>query len=457
MSNTATVATATAPVQDSNLILSEQVTNGFQTLLRNIISSGADKVNARIEELATMEEEERLEAIYKIFGCTPDDTLKIKKNAPKAAKEKDAANGKAPAKARKTAPKSIPIPFIGQPYDPTKCNQLVAGTYSQCQGARVDGTDCCAKCNKYLTNKPSKYGTIFDRLKQWNKKLSPEILESLKPNPKTYSNRYNFLPPNATKLPPAIYWTSILKKAEIPFDEAMDYITGILGAELVENYRKMLEYSPKKKEKKDKPKVEKTKTKKVSDRPTIDEDDEDDKDETQSVATSTADSVVDENRPECDDGIQIADDDDYDLDHLPNVEPKFPIGKIVELQIPTKDGMKTATGTIKSFEYEGNTVLYEVDIDTTKKDGKPSKMTRTNVPENDLCAKMSVIVFDDVTYVIDATAYRNKTETSAYKWISGTKKSIKYESEPCGIATFDENGHVDFMLFKNDEDYEDDC
>ena len=319
----------------SSLVLT-QLTAAFRTL----ILQGTDKICSNFDNLSAMSPNDRQTEIYKLFGMSNDEIIKIKGNTKKNPKsETDKTTNK--PRGKRVVNKPFPLPFHKSLIDNSKCHGLATKALTQCPNNPVEGSVYCAKCKKQadeVDENVPKMGTIETRIEQQTKPLTV--------NGKQLSKWYQYLSPYPDSKPKNIYYPSVLEKSGNTIQEAFSKLSE-LGIDVDVKVSKnsdgssitladILSYAPPKKIKVSRPKADR-KSKKNS-RPG----DED------------TDSEADASETEYED-----DDDDDKVG-------KYIIGQKVQLE--RADG-KIYDGVITDV----NGTRYDVDTD---------EETFENVPEN---------------------------------------------------------------------------
>jgi hypothetical protein len=135
-----------------SLSLSEITMNALASAMRGVLLQAAKNINENIFQLVQIDDEdERLEAITKMFGIDEQDRVKITKSKSPSASKK-------PATTKPKAEKKMPVPFWMYSDKKTKqvittakddlCQGLTAGLYSQCTRKPKDGEIYCPTCKK---------------------------------------------------------------------------------------------------------------------------------------------------------------------------------------------------------------------------------------------------------------------------------------------------------------------
>ncbi|MFM2009758.1 MAG: hypothetical protein RLZZ479_148 [Bacteroidota bacterium] len=128
--------------------------NALASAMRGVLLQAAKNINEKIFQLVQIDDEdERLEAITKMFGIDEQDRVKITKS-----NKTSSSASKKPATAKPKAEKKMPVPFWMYSDKKTKqvittakddlCQGLTAGLYSQCTRKPKDGEIYCPICKK---------------------------------------------------------------------------------------------------------------------------------------------------------------------------------------------------------------------------------------------------------------------------------------------------------------------
>lgn len=157
---------AAIELANCQLSLNKIIVDTLGGAMRNVLRTCAEKINTHFDELATLDSEDRLEAIIRMFGLDEEDIVKIIKPA----KKTPAESAKKTTTAKAKAEKKLPVPFWGAPtIKPDLCQGLMAGLYNQCTGKPKNGSIYCTKCQKDADSNEGipKRGNIELRLKQF--------------------------------------------------------------------------------------------------------------------------------------------------------------------------------------------------------------------------------------------------------------------------------------------------
>jgi hypothetical protein len=320
----------------SSLVLT-QLTAAFRTL----ILQGTDKICSNFDNLSAMSPNDRQTEIYKLFGMSNDEIIKIKGNTKKNPKsETDKTTNK--PRGKRVVNKPFPLPFHKSLIDNSKCHGLATKALTQCPNNPVEGSVYCAKCKKQadeVDENVPKMGTIETRIEQQTKPLTV--------NGKQLSKWYQYLSPYPDSKPKNIYYPSVLEKSGNTIQEAFSKLSE-LGIDVDVKVSKnsdgssitladILSYAPPKKIKVSRPKADR-KSKKNSRPGDEDTDSEADASET-----------------------EYEDDDDDDK-----------VGKYI-------------IGQKVIYEYDGEEYICEIiDVNGNRYDITSDDITFENVPENKL-------------------------------------------------------------------------
>lgn len=303
--------------------------------MRKVLRECAEKINTNFDALASVDAEDRLETIIRMFGLEDEDTVKIIQPAKKKASD--------PKTPKAKAEKKIPVPLWcyvdavdkNRVYTnkPELCQGLTAGLYSQCPAKPKDGSIYCAKCRKDADANDGmpKRGNVAMRIAQFNQ------------------SKYEYTPPNS-KTVKKIYpfeWAIKNKFTEEEFDEMLrdNMILSNKGKELIK-------FVP---ERKTRTKKTKTLTEDMTEKKgkakksePEEEEEEEDIDDCASVCSeySTATHADEEEE----DGIQFAEDEDEEVKPEPKPEPKKTETKKPKSALKAEVKYTAEIATYKSFK-----------------------------------------------------------------------------------------------------------
>lgn len=285
---------------DCQLSLNQIIINSLGGAMRTLLRTCAERVDKEFHNLCLLEDEERLEAIIKLFGLEEEDTVKIIKPAKKTPSGTEPAKKTPKAKAEK----KIPVPFwvwvdkrTGQQkstVNPNLCQGLTAGLYSQCQNKVKDGCEYCIKCQKEVDASDDglpKRGNIAMRTEQFE------------------DNKYIYAPPNskqAKKIYP-LEWALKNKFTKENFDEMLS------GTELSDKAKADVSRIPEKK-------VRKVKTPKnnLTEDMNDNDNDNDDEDDNKSICSEYSQAS------EANLDMPDEDEDEDDVPYSPEEPAKVP-------------------------------------------------------------------------------------------------------------------------------------
>ena len=288
--------------------------------MRKVLKECAEKINSNFDALTSIDPEDRLETIIRMFGLEDEDTVKIIQPAKKKASD--------PKMPKAKAEKKIPVPFWiyrdattkaeVNTSKPNLCQGLTAGLYSQCPAKPKDGNVYCTKCLKdaMANDGTPKRGNIAMRIEQFE------------------HYKYEYTPPNS-KTVKKIYpleWALKNKYTEEEFDEMLRENE----VKLTEQGKKLIKFIPERKTRAKKTKnltedmLGKKKAKKASEPEEEPEEDEDDDNVSVSSDYTTATEDAD---------VPYPDEDEEEETEEPEPEPKKTEPKKTETK-PVKSALK---------------------------------------------------------------------------------------------------------------------
>lgn len=277
---------STIQITENPLSLNKILLDTLGGAMRKVLETCAQRINDNFDALSTLDADDRLEAIVRIFGLDDEDTVKIIKPAKKASDPTKKA-GKAKTE------KKIPVPFwiykvpgtnaTKSTVNPELCKGLMAGLYNQCTSKPKAGCVYCTKCQKDADSNGGipKRGNVDLRIEQFTQ------------------SAYKYTPPSGPvkKIYP-LDWAIKHKFTEDDFDNMLSEN----GIKLTPKGKEVIKFVPEKKvraPKKEKLTEDMKKKKNENKEPKseLEEEDNDD-DDTASVAYSEAPSEFDDEFPE---------------------------------------------------------------------------------------------------------------------------------------------------------------
>ena len=351
---------STIQITENPLSLNKILLDTLGGAMRKVLETCAQRINDNFDTLSTLDSDDRLEAIVRIFGLDDEDTVKIIKPAKKASDPTKKA-GKAKTE------KKIPVPFwiykvpgtnaVKSTVNPDLCQGLMAGLYNQCTSKPKSGCVYCNKCQKDADSNGGipKRGNVALRAEQFNQ------------------SAYKYTPPSGPvkKIYP-LDWALKHKFTEENFDEMLTEN----GIRLTEQGKKVIKFVPEKKTRA--PKKEKLtedmKKKKNEDKEPkseLMEEETNDDDDTASVAYSEAPSEFDDDLPE----VEFPEEEEEEI-----IQPKHK-AKVVEEPIDISQfktinlGESGRYATLKTSDKNKPFDLYELSEFKTAKDFKIKSRT----------------------------------------------------------------------------------
>lgn len=309
--------------------------NALASAMRGVLLQAAKNINDNIFKLVQIDDEdERLEAITKMFGIDEQDRVKITKS------NKSPSASKKPATTKPKAEKKMPVPFWMYSDKKTKqvittakddlCQGLTAGLYSQCTRKPKDGEIYCSICKKDADKNEGmpKRGNIQMRTEQF-KEMNGE-------------DKHLYTTPDGKVK--KIYPLDWYIKNKYTKENFSDMLTEN-GINLTDKGLALIEYIP---EKKVRPKktnlttdmkpAKKTKNTKLEDDIPKDDEDKDDEDKDEEFDDELSETASNYSQSTIDDDVPFPpDDDDDDAKSIvsePEPEPETKKSKKSSAEVP---------------------------------------------------------------------------------------------------------------------------